>query len=51
MNQFAGKVAFVTGAANGIGRAAALAFACETEQAWRDQYWSRIKAYLDRDAG
>ena len=26
---FAGKVAFVTGAANGIGRAAALAFACE----------------------
>ena len=20
----------------------------ETEQAWRDQYWSRIKAYLDR---
>jgi NAD(P)-dependent dehydrogenase (short-subunit alcohol dehydrogenase family) len=29
MNQFAGKVAFVTGAANGIGRAAALAFARE----------------------
>jgi NAD(P)-dependent dehydrogenase (short-subunit alcohol dehydrogenase family) len=29
MNQFAGKVAFVTGAANGIGRAAALAFAGE----------------------
>src|SRR3954467_9160343 len=27
--QFAGKVAFVTGAANGIGRAAALAFARE----------------------
>jgi len=26
---FAGKVAFVTGAANGIGRAATLAFACE----------------------
>src|SRR5947209_12174972 len=26
---FTGKVAFVTGAANGIGRAAALAFACE----------------------
>jgi len=26
---FAGKVAFVTGAANGIGRAAALAFARE----------------------
>src|SRR3954453_10089382 len=26
---FKGKVAFVTGAANGIGRAAALAFACE----------------------
>ena len=23
----------------------------ETEQAWRDQYWSRIKAYLDREAG
>jgi len=23
----------------------------ETEQAWRDQYWSRIKAYLDRKAG
>ena len=23
----------------------------ETEQAWRDQYWSRIKAYLDRRAG
>jgi len=23
----------------------------ETEQAWRDQYWSRIKAYLDRQAG
>ena len=22
----------------------------ETEQAWRDEYWSRIKAYLDRDA-
>jgi uncharacterized protein YndB with AHSA1/START domain len=22
----------------------------ETEQAWRDQYWSRIKAYLDRRA-
>ena len=21
----------------------------ETEQAWRDQYWSRIKAYLDRE--
>ncbi len=20
----------------------------ETEQAWRDQYWSRMKAYLDR---
>lgn len=20
----------------------------ETEQAWRDQYWSRIKSYLDR---
>jgi uncharacterized protein YndB with AHSA1/START domain len=20
----------------------------ETEQAWRDQYWSRIRAYLDR---
>lgn len=20
----------------------------ETEQAWRDQYWTRIKAYLDR---
>jgi NAD(P)-dependent dehydrogenase (short-subunit alcohol dehydrogenase family) len=29
MNHFAGKVAFVTGAANGIGRAAALAFARE----------------------
>src|SRR3954467_5907686 len=29
MGQFTGKVAFVTGAANGIGRAAALAFACE----------------------
>jgi len=28
-NDFAGKVAFVTGAANGIGRAAALAFARE----------------------
>ena len=27
--QFTGKVAFVTGAANGIGRAAALAFARE----------------------
>ena len=26
---FAGKVAFVTGAASGIGREAALAFACE----------------------
>jgi uncharacterized protein YndB with AHSA1/START domain len=23
----------------------------ETEQAWRDQYWSRIKAHLDRRAG
>ena len=23
----------------------------DTEQAWRDQYWSRIKAYLDREAG
>lgn len=23
----------------------------ETEQAWRDQYWSRMKAYLDREAG
>jgi uncharacterized protein YndB with AHSA1/START domain len=23
----------------------------ETEQAWRDQYWSKIKAYLDRQAG
>jgi len=22
----------------------------ETEEAWRDQYWSRIKAYLDRQA-
>jgi len=22
----------------------------ETERAWRDQYWSRIKAYLDRRA-
>ena len=21
----------------------------ETEQTWRDQYWSRIKAYLDRE--
>ena len=21
----------------------------ETEQSWRDQYWSRIKAYLERD--
>ena len=21
----------------------------ETEAAWRDQYWTRIKAYLDRD--
>ena len=29
MESFAGKVAFVTGAANGIGRAAALAFARE----------------------
>jgi NAD(P)-dependent dehydrogenase (short-subunit alcohol dehydrogenase family) len=31
---FAGKVAFVTGAANGIGRAAALAFAGAR---WRSQ--------------
>ena len=23
----------------------------ETEQAWRDQYWSRIKAYLEGGAG
>ena len=23
----------------------------ETERNWRDQYWSRIKAYLDRRAG
>lgn len=23
----------------------------ETEQAWRDQYWSRIKTYLDGQAG
>jgi hypothetical protein len=23
----------------------------ETEQAWRDQYWSRMKAWLDRHAG
>ena len=23
----------------------------ETEQAWRDQYWSKIKAWLDRKAG
>ena len=23
----------------------------ETEQAWRDQYWSRLKDYLDRQAG
>ena len=22
----------------------------ETEQSWRDQYWSRIKAYLEREA-
>jgi uncharacterized protein YndB with AHSA1/START domain len=22
----------------------------ETEQAWRDQYWAGIRAYLDRDA-
>ena len=22
----------------------------ETEQSWREQYWSRIKAYIDRDA-
>jgi NAD(P)-dependent dehydrogenase (short-subunit alcohol dehydrogenase family) len=29
IGRFAGKVAFVTGAANGIGRAAALAFARE----------------------
>ena len=28
-SNFRGKVAFVTGAANGIGRATALAFACE----------------------
>ena len=23
----------------------------ETERAWREQYWSRIKAYLQRDVG
>jgi uncharacterized protein YndB with AHSA1/START domain len=23
----------------------------ETEKTWRDQYWARIKAYLDRKAG
>ena len=23
----------------------------ETEQTWRDQYWSKIKAWLDRKAG
>ncbi|MHB1327673.1 MAG: SRPBCC domain-containing protein [Gemmatimonadales bacterium] len=23
----------------------------ETERAWRDQYWSRMKAYLNRTAG
>ena len=23
----------------------------ETEQAWRDQYWSKIKAYVERHAG
>lgn len=23
----------------------------ETEQAWRDQYWSRIKAWVDRQCG
>ena len=23
----------------------------ETEQTWREQYWSRMKAYLDRQAG
>ena len=23
----------------------------ETEQAWRDQYWTRIKVWLDRKAG
>jgi NAD(P)-dependent dehydrogenase (short-subunit alcohol dehydrogenase family) len=37
MNQagnFAGKVAFVTGAASGIGRAAALAFAREARASW-----------------
>jgi NAD(P)-dependent dehydrogenase (short-subunit alcohol dehydrogenase family) len=34
MTRFAGKVAFVTGATSGIGRATALAFAREAPASW-----------------
>ena len=38
---FAGKVAFVTGAANGIGRAAALAFARESANVVVSDIWEQ----------
>ena len=34
MTSFAGRVAFVTGAASGIGRITAVAFACEVPMSW-----------------
>ncbi len=47
----AGKVAFVTGAANGIGRAAALAFAREGAKVWATDMNARSVGELDGKDG